>query len=85
MACPTCNMIRGLLMSQGIPEPVAQKAGNVAGRRIEAPVKRKVKRKVSAYQRRFGIELKKLKKSHPRTAIGTLMKRAHRATKKVMK
>jgi len=72
-------------MSQGAPEPLARAVGNAAGNLVEAPVKRKVKRKVSAYQRRFGVELKRLKKAHPRTAVGTLMKRAHRATKKVMK
>jgi len=45
--------------------------------------KKKVRRKVSPYQKEFGKQLKKLKKKHPRTKIGTLMKRAHRATKKV--
>ncbi len=30
-------------------------------------------------------ELEKLKQAHPRTAIGTLMKRAHRATRKALK
>lgn len=48
-------------------------------------VKQKAKRKVSGYQKEFGKQLKKLKKKHPRTKIGTLMKRAHRATKKVRK
>jgi|TARA_R110000823_G_C15923559_1_gene498886 hypothetical protein len=43
------------------------------------------KRTVSAYQKRFGIEYKKLKKIHPRTSPSSLMKKAHRATKKVMK
>lgn len=46
---------------------------------------RKVRRKVSGYQKEFGRQLKKLKKKHPRTQISTLMKRAHRATKKVRK
>ena len=45
----------------------------------------KKKRKVSKYQKRFGVELKKLKKLHPRTKIQNLMKRAHRATKRAMK
>jgi hypothetical protein len=45
----------------------------------------KKKRKVSAYSKRFGIELKKLKKLHPRTKVQNLMKRAHRATKRAMK
>jgi len=40
-------------------------------------------RKVSAYQKEFGRQLKKLKKNHPRTPINRLMKRAHSATKKV--
>ena len=42
-------------------------------------------RKVSAYQKRFGINLKKLKKAHPRTSISVLMKKAHRMTRKDMK
>jgi hypothetical protein len=46
---------------------------------------RKRKRKVSRYQREFGKQLKKLKKKHPRTSIGVLMKRAHRATRKALK
>ena len=45
----------------------------------------KKKRKVSAYQKRFGVELKKLKKLHPRTKIQNLMKRAHRRTRAAMK
>jgi len=42
----------------------------------------KKKRKVSAYQREFGRQLKKLKKKHPRTPVTKLMKRAHAATKR---
>lgn len=38
---------------------------------------RKVKRKASAYNRRFADAYKKLKKKHPRTKHATLMKRAH--------
>lgn len=45
----------------------------------------KKKRKVSKYQREFGKQLKKLKKKHPRTKTSGLMKKAHRATKKVLK
>lgn len=45
----------------------------------------KKKRKVSAYQKRFGIEMKRLIKAHPRTPRTKLMARAHRATKKAMK
>ena len=49
-----------------------------------APAPKK-KRKVSAYSKRFGIELKKLKKLHPRTKVQNLMKKAHRRTKAAMK
>jgi len=45
---------------------------------------KKAKRKVTQYQRRFGLELKKLKKRHPRTPMTKLMKRAHTATKRAM-
>jgi hypothetical protein len=45
----------------------------------------KKKRKVSKYQKEFGKQFKKLKKKHPRTSPKMLMKKAHRATKKVMK
>lgn len=77
-------MIQGLLMAKGVPSDVAQPVSRLADR-VEAPIKRKVKRKVGAYQKRFGVEMKRLKKAHPRTASSTLMKRAHRAVKKVMK
>jgi len=52
--------------------------------KIKVP-KTKKKRKVSKYQKRFGVHLKKLKKAHPRTNISTLMKRAHRLTKRDLK
>jgi len=47
--------------------------------------KAKTKRKVSAYQREFGRQLKKLKKKHPRSKVSSLMKKAHVATRKVRK
>ena len=50
-----------------------------------ASVSPKKKRKVSAYQKRFGIEMKRLIKAHPRTPRTRLMKRAHTATKRAMK
>jgi len=48
-------------------------------------VTKKVKRKVSPYQREVGRQLKKLKKAHPRTKVTSLMKRAHRAAKRAIK
>ena len=60
-------------------------SGKRAGQRIRNVTVPKVRRKVSPYQREFGRQLKKLKKKHPRTNISTLMKKAHRATRKVRK
>tara|TARA_B100001142_G_C14293087_1_gene639757 strand:- start:584 stop:961 length:378 start_codon:yes stop_codon:yes gene_type:complete len=60
------------------------KTGDTA-RRTGRKIRKKAKRKVSPYQREFGRQLIKLKKKHPRTKVGVLMKRAHRATKKVRK
>jgi hypothetical protein len=45
----------------------------------------KVRRKASAYNIAYAKEYKKLKKQHPRTSFHVLAKKAHRATKKVMK
>jgi len=48
-------------------------------------VQKPKKRRKSKYQRELGRQLKMLKKKHPRTKITALMKRAHRATRKVLK
>jgi len=46
---------------------------------------RSKRRKVSAYQREFGRQLKRLKKKHPRTDISRIMKKAHIATRRARK
>jgi hypothetical protein len=50
----------------------------------EARVAPKKKRKVSRYQREFGIQMKKLKKAHPRTKVTQLMSRGHIAARKAL-
>lgn len=82
--CATCDMIRGLLMAQNVPAPIVNAAMPVIAM-TEQVVKKKARKKVSKYQREFGRQLKKLKAKHPRTQVQTLMKRAHRLTKKVLK
>lgn len=42
-------------------------------------------RKVSAYQKEVGRQMKRLKKLHPRTKMSALMKKAHTAAKRKMK
>ena len=51
----------------------------------EMPEPKPKRRKRSKYNRELSKQLKMLKKKHPRTAITSLMKRAHRATKKALK
>ena len=51
----------------------------------EVPGSKPKKRKRSKYNRELSKQLKILKRKHPRTAITSLMKRAHRATRKAMK
>ena len=60
MACRTCDMIRGLLMSRGVPEPVIDMAVTPVAQ-VEQQVVKKAKKKVSKYQREFGKQLKQLK------------------------
>lgn len=86
MVCRTCDLIRGILMSQGMQEDVADAIAYSAPiQRSEQAVKRKVRKKVSKYHREFGKQLKKLKAKHPRSAAKNLMSKAHRATKRALK
>jgi len=85
--CATCDIIRGLLLASGrVNEATADSiAYSAPVQKLNTEVTKKVKRKVSKYQKEFGKQLKKLKKAHPRTKAQNLMKRAHRATKKALK
>jgi len=68
--------LRSLITSERESE-----GASLADRKIEKPKKRRK----SKYQKELGRQLKMLKKKHPRTKITALMKRAHRATRKVLK
>jgi hypothetical protein len=69
--------LRSLISSERESE-----GASLADRELAAKPKR---RKKSKYQKELGRQLKMLKKKHPRTKITALMKRAHRATRKVLK
>lgn len=77
-------MSHGGISSPGIRARSRRAAGRA--RSLRGPLSPgrapKRRRKVSAYQREFGRQLKRLKKQHPRTPVGKLMKRAHSATKR---
>jgi len=64
---------------------IIRRSGQFSRQNLVPNFATKKKRKVSKYQKEFGKQLKKLKVKHPRTKITQLMKRAHRATRKVMK
>jgi len=80
--CPTCAAIEGILIGRGLSSAVAHE---VAYSKPVRKAEKKVTRKVGKYQKVFGKKLKALKAKHPRTASSTIMKRAHRETKKAMK
>ena len=66
---------------------LTRRIGNDLSRQFELQnvLTGKKKRKISKYQKEFGRQLKLLKKKFPRTPVTKLMKRAHAATRKVMK
>ncbi|HIA04578.1 MAG TPA: hypothetical protein EYN66_22225 [Myxococcales bacterium] len=70
--CPNCGEALGSHSSSStMDKPLITK------RRVK-----KVKRKASAYARRYGAAFKRLKKKHPRTSFGKLSKKAHRLARR---
>ena len=59
MACQTCDMIRGLLMAQGLPGNVATPFASLA-EPVEKVVLKTAKRKTSAYNRKYRVAFKKI-------------------------
>ena len=82
MSCPTCEAIRMILLARGFPP--AQVA-SMPINEIVAPIEKKIKGKVSAYNREYKKQFARLRKKHPRTNFSTLVKRAHKATKEARK
>ena len=66
MVCPTCMAIQALLNSTGrIPAPVSHAVAYSAPiQEMDTLVKTKVKKKVSAYNRRYSSAFKSLKRKH---------------------
>jgi len=74
--CPNCGESLG---------SSSTKKGDVRKTARRAYEKPKVKRKASAYNKRYAREYRRLKKKHPRTSFAALAKKAHAATRKGMK
>ena len=65
MACRTCDMIRGLLLAQGISTPVVEAIDENILQNTVAPTEEKVKRKVkTVYQRAYKKAFSKISKRY---------------------
>lgn len=85
MACRTCDMIRGLLLSQGVPSAVADKSVPLVAA-AEEIIKPAVKRKASAYAKRYGRAFKKVAKKYKKKSGGWMkdgFRRAQREAHKI--
>jgi len=71
--CPNCGE------SLGSSSTKKGQTRKTARRAYEKP---KVKRKASAYNKRYAREYKRLKKKHPRTSFAGLAKKAHKAARR---
>jgi len=71
--CPNCGE------SLGSSSTKKGETRKTARRAYEKP---KVKRKASAYNKRYAREYRRLKKKHPRTSFAALAKKAHKAARR---
>jgi len=62
--------------------PLVRRGARVAGRGLRSAGK-KVKRKASAYNKKYAKAYKALKKKHPRTSFAALAKKAHAKAKRM--
>jgi len=62
--------------------PLVRRGAKIAGRRV-VTAGGKVKRKASAYNKKYARAYKALKKKHPRTPFATLAKKAHAKAKRM--
>ena len=65
MACRTCDMIRGLLLAQGVSTPIVETIDETVLQPAIAEVETKVKRKVkTVYQRAYKKAFNKISKRY---------------------
>jgi len=88
MTLANLNLIRSVKQLlpkkyQSVADPVIDLQTNIV--RAEAKVAKKVTRKASAYNLQYKKQYAILKKKHPRSSFSALAKKAHKATRKVMK
>lgn len=88
MTCRTCDMIRGLLMSRGLPTPIAEAAMPLV-EEAETRLVAAGKKQISAYQRRYKAAFKRVSSRYQNKAGKWLkngfkraVKAAHKEAKK---
>jgi len=88
VACRTCALIKGIMMAEGVPEPIVDVAMPYVAR-AETEVKRTVKRKASAYSKRYAKAFKSVAKKYKKKSGGWMkdgfkraQKEAHRIAKR---
>ena len=77
--CPNCGESLG---SSSTKKGGVRKTARRAYEDPDTKVARKVKRKPSAYNKRYAKAYKRLKKKHPRTSFAALAKKAHKAARR---
>jgi len=89
MACATCNMIRGLLMAEGVNPAVVEAAMPLVAM-AETKVKKVVKRKASAYSKRYAKAFKRIASKYKlksgswmKNGFARAQKEAHRIARRI--
>jgi len=77
--CPNCGEALG---SHGTTKGKARRTARRAYEDPDTKVAKKVKRKPSAYNKRYAKAYRRLKKKHPRTSFAGLAKKAHKAARR---
>jgi len=77
--CPNCGEALG---SHGTTKGKVRKTARRAYEDPDTKVAKKVKRKPSAYNKRYAKAFRKLKRAHPRTSFARLAKKAHRLARR---
>lgn len=80
-----CNVMEKALIAEGISPPIARQLAERACQPAVTSTVRATKKRVSRYSRELGRQYKKMKKKFPRSKHASLLKKAHQATKRMLK
>jgi len=79
--CPNCGEALGS-HAAGTRKGQSRRTARRAYEDPDTKVAKKIKRKPSAYNKRYAKAFKKLKRAHPRTSFARLAKKAHRLARR---